>query len=121
MAINQTLNYLLAKRADAILCFGATVTTASTYLNGAGGVAGDGLPMPRAGRVIRVDCWDGALLKSSTGSIAFSQKDRLSVYANASGANFNATVRLNGVDSTLAANGAAQNTDLQVVLHVRFD
>jgi hypothetical protein len=121
MAINQTLNYLLAKRSDALLCFGDSLTTSSAYLKCASGVAGDGLPMPRAGRVIRVDCWDGANLESGSGSISFSQGDRLSVYAVASGANFNVTVRVNGVNSTLAANGAAQNSTLQVVLYVRFD
>jgi len=120
MSINKTLNYLLAKRADILLCFSAQVTTSSTYLKGSGGEAGDGFPLPRAARIYRIDCWDGTVLVSSSGNITVSQGERLSVYAVASGGNFNVTLRINGINTTLAANGAGMNTTLWVTVHLQF-
>ena len=118
MTINHTLNYLLARRHETLICFSAAVTTGSQYLNGPGGQPGDGLPLPKAALVTRIDCWDGANLKSATGLISVAAGGRLSVYAAASGGLFDVKLRVNGVDTTLAAVGAGVNTTLFVAVHL---
>ena len=120
MSINNALNYLLNQRHECLFAFSAPVTTLSTYLNGPGGVAGDGFPMAGAARIYRIDCWDGSNLVSGTENIKFSQGERLSVYATASGLNFNVSVRKNGIDTLLVANGTAQNCSLYVTVHLKL-
>ncbi len=121
MSINKTLNYLLARQGDTALGFGATLTTASSYLNGPGGTAGDGFPMPRAGRVTRLDVWDGAVPLVGTDNVSFIAGDRLSVYATAGAGVFDISLRVNGVDTTLVALGAAMNATLYAVIDVKFE
>jgi len=119
--INQTLNYLLARRREMLICFSGAVTTAATYLKGGGGEAGDGLPLPRAGRILRIYCWDGTNLVSGTGNVSVTQGQRLSVHATPSGGNFNLTVRVNGAATALMATGAGQNSTLFVTVLVQLD
>jgi len=120
MSINKTLNYLLAKRADVVMCFSAQVTTSSTYLKGAGGEAGDGFPLPRDARLYRIDCWDGISLFSDTGSVSVNQGDRISVYATINAGNFDVAIRVNGINSALVATGVAANATLMVTLHSKM-
>ncbi len=112
MSINNVLNHERTKRKEMILGFSKVVTTTSLYLNGCGGNSGDGHPLPKAGRILSINCWDGTNLVTSTGSISFSAGDRLSVYAAASGGKFDVTARINGVDTALAANALDQSTTL---------
>jgi len=119
--INNTLAYLLARRREMLLCFSGAVTTTATYLKGAGGEAGDGLPLPRAGRILRIDCWDGSNLVSASGNVSVAQGQRVSVHATPSGGAFNVTLRLNGVATTLSASGAGQNATLFVTALVQLD
>lgn len=120
MSINNTLNYLLAKQSDVMLCFSDQVTTSSTYLKGAGGQAGDGFPLPRDARLYRIDCWDGSVLVSDTDNIEISQGDRISVYATANGGVMDVKVRINGSDTALVAAGCLQNATLMVTIHLNL-
>ncbi len=120
MTINQTLNNLTAQRSDLILTFGAPVGTASIYLNGGGGVAGDGYPLPKGARAYRIDCWDGASLNSDTDNVLFSQGDRISVYAEVNGGSFDVKVRKNGVSTALVAASVSQSATLLVSVHLKF-
>ena len=120
MSINKTMNYLLTQKQETLICFSAQVTTSSTYLKGPGGEAGDGFPMPRKARVYRIDCWDGSNLKSKSDNVVFNQSERLSVYATASGLNFDVAVRNNGVSTALVATGANQNCTLWVTVHLKL-
>ena len=120
MAINKTLNYLLAKRSESLLCFSDSVSTLSTYLKGAGGQSGDGFPLPKNGRIFRVDCWDGSQLVSASGNVAVSQEQRISVYANYVLTAFDVEIHVNGVSTTLKATGAGSNTNLYVTVHLQM-
>lgn len=120
MSLNNTLSYLLSKRQEMLLCFSDAVTTASTYLKGAGGQAGDGFPLPYDARIYRVDCWDGSGVQSGSGNISASQGDRVSLYAQANGSNFDVYVRINGINTTLVAAGLAQNTTLYATAHIQL-
>jgi len=118
LTINETLNYLLAKRTELVVLFSAQVTTGSTYLKGGGGEAGDGWAMPRSGKLVAVDVWDGTMRHSDTDEIAFAAGDRISVYASYGGTNFAVTVRINGVDTALSATNVLPNTTLFATLNL---
>ncbi len=120
MSINKTLNYLLTQKQETLICFSAQVTTVSTYLKGSGGEAGDGFPMPQKARIYRIDGWDGSNLKSKSDNVVFNQGERLSVYATASGLNFDVEVRNNGVGTALVASGTNQNCTLWVTVHLKL-
>lgn len=120
MSINETLNYLLATRHVILLNFSAQVSTSSVYLKSAGGEAGDGLPLPRDAALCRIDCWDGLQVVSSQGNISAVQGDRVSVYAEAAAGSFNVKVRLNGVDTTLTADGVNANATLWATVYLQL-
>ncbi|MDP8239254.1 MAG: hypothetical protein P9X24_09195 [Candidatus Hatepunaea meridiana] len=120
MSINKTLNYMLAKQAEVLLNFSGQVTMSSTYLKGAGGELGDGFPLPKNARIYRIDCWDGTSLVSDSGDVAANQGDRLSVYANQNAGVFDVYVQINGVNSSLVATGAVNNTTLMVTVHLKL-
>lgn len=120
MSINKTLNYLFAQRSNVLICFSGAVTTSTVDLKCAGGESGDGLPLPSAARIYRVDCWDGTTLVSDTDNVKAEQGERISVRAVASGGAFDVTVRLNGNSTTLVASGALQNATLMVTVHLRL-
>jgi len=120
MSINRTLNYLLAKRAEGMICFSAQVTTSSTYLKGPGGEAGDGFPLPRGARIYRIDCWDGTVLTSDTGNESASQGDRLSVYAAYGSGSFTVTVRINGVDTSIKVTSISSGVTLMVTVYFKL-
>jgi len=120
MSINKTLNYLLTQKQETLICFSAQVTTASTYLKGPGGEAGDGFPMPRKARVYRIDCWDGSSLISKSDNVLFNAGERLSIYATTTGLNFDVAVFNNGVSTALVASGTNQNCTLWVTVHLKL-
>jgi len=99
------------------MLFSAQVTTSSTYLKGGGGEAGDGWPIPKSGKIVGIDVWDGANLHSVTGEVSFSAGDRISVYA-ASGTTFSVYVRINGVNTTIVATNIAPNSTLFATLNL---
>ena len=120
MSVNQTLNYMLAKQAELLLSFSGQVTTSSTYLKGGGGEAGDGFPLPKDARIYQIDCWDGSNLVSSTGNVSIKQGERISVYAAFNAGNFDVSVRINGVNTTITAAGLAASSTLMVTVHLKL-
>ena len=120
MAINKTLNYLLAKQSEVLLCFSAQVATTSIYLKGSGGEAGDGFPLPRNARIYRIDCWDGTSLVSDTGNVSVNQGQRVSVYAAYNAGSYDVKVRVNGADSALVASGLLANSTLMATVHLKM-
>jgi hypothetical protein len=118
MQINNTLNHLLARRSEVLLPFSGAVTTASTYLKGAGGETGDGFPLPKGGKIVGLNVWDGVTHKSGTDEIVFSAGDRISLYAAYNAPVFTATVRINGVDTTLIASSLAANSTYMAHIHL---
>ena len=120
MAINRTLNYLLAKQSEVLLCFSAQVVTTSIHLKGSGGESGDGFPLPKNARIYRIDCWDGTNLVSDTGNVTINQGQRVSVYAVYNAGNFDVKVRVNGVNSELSAAGLLANATLMATVHLKL-
>ena len=120
MSINPTLNYLKAEQSLILLCFSDAVTTSSKYLKGAGGVAGDGFPMPTAGVIEVIQVWDGVDVERSSGTVAFAAEDRISVYALNDLSEFTVYVRKNGVNTALSVGGLAENTNLLATVTIRL-
>lgn len=114
--INDTLNYLLAKRSVLLLNFAGEVTTSSEYLKGSGGGAGDGYIIPRPALISRLDCWDGSLSASDEDKIKISPGDRISLYAESDTGSFSVVLRINGVSTQLAVSGLSINSTLFATL-----
>jgi len=120
MTLNHTLCHLLARRHEQMLCFSRQLTSGPQYLKCAGGESGDGLPLPKAARIYRLDCWDGVTLFSAVGNVSASQGSRISVYASPNGGVYDLTVRINGVDTALRATGIAPGATLLVTVHLQL-
>ena len=120
MAINKTLNYMLAKQSEVLLCFSAQVVTTSIYLKGSGGEAGDGFPLPKKAHIYRIDCWDGTNLISDTDNISANQGQRVSVYAAYNSGSFDVKVRVNGIDTALITTGLLANSTLFATVHLKM-
>jgi len=120
MSVNKSLNFLNSKQSIAVFHFSDAVTTISKYLNGAGGVAGDGFAMPYGGIILGIQVYDGSSLHSAAGSVEFSTGDRISVYANHSGSNFNVYVRKNGVNTVVLVTGLPENVNLAATVTCRL-
>jgi len=116
--INNTLNYLLAQKSDLLLTFSDQTSGISTYIHGGGTVAGDGFPLPKAGHLLRIDCWDGSTLHSGDGSVELAQGDRISVYAQVNGSYYDVYVRVNGINSELHAASVPLSAPLMVTVHI---
>ena len=101
---------MLAKQAEMLLSFSGQVTTSSTY----------GFPLPKDARIYRIDCWDGLNLVSKTANVSASQGERISVYAAFNAGNFDVSVRINGVNTTLTATGLAASSTLMVTVHLKL-
>jgi len=112
MSVNKSLNFLNSKQSIAVFHFSDAVTTISKYLKGAGGVAGDGFALPYDGVILGLQVYDGSTLHSAAGSVQFSAGDRISVYANHSGSNFNVYVRKNGVNTVVLVTGLPESVNL---------
>jgi hypothetical protein len=110
--LNITLSSLLARAPLSTMGFSGSVTTASAYLNGPGGLAGDGFSMPRRGRITALRVWDGSTDRSDSEEITFNPGDRLSVFCQNTGSNFSVRLRLNGSTTTLQVNNVPFNASL---------
>lgn len=110
--MNQTHSFLLATRPPQTICFSGAVTNASVYLNGPGGQAGDGYPLPRRGILTRLDVWDGTTLRSDTDEISFNIGDRLALFCQSTGSNFTLKIRINGTSTNLQVPNVPFNTTL---------
>ena len=113
---NQTHNYLLANTPISTMGFSGTTGTSSIYLNGPGGVAGDGFALPRRGYLTGFTLWDGSVVRSDAAKISFDSADRLSVYCQNTGTDFTVKVRLNGVSTSLQTTGVPHSLTLQAVV-----
>jgi hypothetical protein len=113
---NSTQNYLLANTPLSTICFSGTTDTSSIYLNGPGGIAGDGLPLPRRGFLTGFTLWDGSLVRSDADKVSFNSGDRLSVYCQNTGTDSTVKVRLNGVSTSLQITAVPYNSTLQAVV-----
>ncbi len=120
MSVNATLNYLKAEQSITLLCFSDSVTTSSKYLKGAGGIAGDGFPMPTAGSIESIDVYDGNDIYSGVGPVSFAAGDKISVYAMNDLSEFTVYVRRNGVNTSVLTGGISENTDLMAVVAIKL-
>ncbi len=113
---NSTHNYLLANTPLSTICFSGTTGTSSVYLNGPGGVAGDGFALPRRGYLTGLTLWEGSLVRSDADKISFNSGDRVSVYCQSTGTDFTVKVRLNGVSTSLQVSAVRHNSTMQAVV-----
>ena len=120
MSINPTLNYLKAQQSLVLLCFSDSVTTSSKYLKGPGGIAQDGFPMPAAGTIESIQVYDGTDIEKVEGPLSFNAGDRISVYAVNATSAFTVYVRKNGVNTAVAAEDRAENTDILTTVTIRL-
>jgi len=118
MNVNNTLNQIMARRTELLLNFSATVTTSSTELKCGGGETGQGVPLPKAGRTLGLQVWDGTALKTASTEVEFSAGDRVNLYAQYGAGDFTVTLRINGVGSTLSVAGVAPNATLTASLYI---
>ena len=121
MPINQTLNYLRNEQTLITLCFSDSVTTSDKYLKGAGGIAGDGFPMPAAGVLLEIRVYDGSNVLSDADEVEFAAGDRISVYAVYDVDHFIVYIRKNGVNISIHADGVSANTYLLATAWLRLD
>ena len=113
---NQTHNYLLANTPLSTICFSGTTGTSSIYLNGPGGVSGDGFALPRRGYLTGLTLWDGSVVRSDATQVTFDSGDRASVYCQNTGTDFTVKVRLNGISTSLQVTGVPHSSTLQAVV-----
>jgi len=101
---NQTHCFKLAEMQICNIFFSATLpAAASTYVNGSGGLAGDGFPVPKNGYITQLSVWDDTnnVLYTDVAEDAVSGNNRLSCYATFTGTDFQIRVRKNGVNTSL--------------------
>ncbi|MFZ5434440.1 MAG: hypothetical protein ACOZB3_11795 [Calditrichota bacterium] len=115
---NTTLNYLFARAPLSTVGFSGTVTSVSVYLNAPGGIAGDGVPMPRAGYLTGLQVWDGTRQYSDQAKIAFNAGDRLAIYCQNVGGSYTVRARLNGVSTALDCAEIPFNVTLFATLEI---
>jgi hypothetical protein len=110
------LGYLFGRAPISTMGFSGAVASSSVHLKGAGGEAGDGFPLPRSGVLTGLQVWDGSTLRFDTDEISCSGGDRLSIFCQNAGTDFNVTVRVNGASTSLQAAGVPYNSTLYVVV-----
>jgi hypothetical protein len=121
MPLNATENYLKDRQQCVLMNFSGTVTTSDTYLAGAGGIAGDGFPMPAPGKILRLYVFDGTNISLTTIQTSFDAEDRVSVYAEFESPWYQVTVRVNGVNTSTYCSQVAANATLYVSVLARLD
>lgn len=114
--VNHTLSYLYSTTPLSTMAFSGVTTSASIYLNGPGGQAGDGFPMTRSGVLTGLRLWDGSAGRFDVDQVAFQPGDRLSVYCQNTGSDFTVKVRLNGASTSLQVTGQPFNCTLMAVV-----
>jgi hypothetical protein len=112
----STLSYLFARSPISTMGFSGVTASTSVHLNGPGGQAGDGFPLPRDGVLTRLELWDGSTRRFDTDEISFSAGDRLTVYCQNVGASFTVKVRFNGVSTALQIEDVPLNSTLFAVV-----
>ena len=98
------------------MCFSGTTGTTSQGLPGAGGQAGSGFPLPRAGFLTSVHLWDGSTYRFDANEIAFAAGDRLSVFCQAGASDYTVKVRLNGNSTGLQMTGVPFSSTLYITV-----
>jgi hypothetical protein len=116
--INPSLNFLHEQITECVIPFSKSVTTSSTYLAGAGGLAGDGFPLPADGAILGIRAYDGTNDKDKLDLVQVSAGDRISVYALNFAGSFNLHVRVNGIDTTVSVTALNENTDIYACVHI---
>lgn len=112
----STLSYIFARSPISTMAFSGVTASSSIHLNGPGGQAGDGFPMPRDGVLTGLQLWDGSTRRFDTDEISFAAGDRLAVYCQNAGASFTVKVRFNGVSTALQIEGVPFNSSLLAVV-----
>lgn len=112
----QTHAFKLAQQPLAVLCFSGAVASSSVYLPGAGGVAGDGFPVPYNGYALSIHVWDGSTMRSDSAQIALTAYERLSVYCTWTGTDFTVRLRIDGVNSSLQVTAVPGSSSLTVTI-----
>ncbi|MBZ0266167.1 hypothetical protein K8I28_16035 [bacterium] len=121
MSLNFTAAWLAAKRSASLLCFARTVTTSSVGLFGAGGVDGDGYPIPVNGRSMKLSVYDGSTVRSSELNVEIEAGDRISLYATYIDPTFTVSMRKNGATTPLQVSGCDASTTLQASLLLQLE
>lgn len=118
MSHNLTSIWLNARQSACILPFSKPLTTSSTWLNGPGGVVGDGVPMPVAGLVRGLTVFDGYAVRSESGEVPFNAGDRLAVYATYDGGSslFSLAVVINASPAAIVVASVASSTNVFATL-----
>lgn len=109
---NTTHALVMAQNPRSNLAFSAALGTASIYLNGSGGIAGDGFPIPYDGFLTDLNTWDGATNRTDVDEIAISSNDRLSIYAFYTGSDFTIKVYKNGAATDLQVANFPASTNI---------
>ena len=112
MSFNLVSTWLEAKKSPTILQFSGPVLTTSVFLRGAGGIGGDGFPLPVNGIATKIAVFDGVSTNSSNGSVSLAIGDRVSVYATFNGGVFSVELYINGVSTGLQVGNCTTNTNL---------
>ncbi len=101
--------------------FAENVGTSDRYLKGAGGIAGDGYPMPAPGKIMRLYVYDGNSVRTSTVESSFDAGDRISVKAEYESPWMQVAVQIDGSNSSSYCSQVASNATLLVSVLLRLD
>ena len=118
MSLNLTTTWIEASRSIQVLPFSKHLSSSSTWLIGAGGLAGDGFAMPHGGVIRRLQLFDGFSVREATATLAFEAGDRIAVYATWNGSNFTVAVTINAVVSSVAVASVVANRDLYATVEL---
>lgn len=114
MSLNLTAAWLQARLNPTVLFFGKTLATASTYLQGPGGMAVGDYPLPRAGVLRGLTVFDGFDTYTDSGSVAVQAGDRIGVYATYLGnSTFSVAITLNSIVTSLSVSGIHANEPVE--------
>ena len=121
MPLNATENYLRNRQQCVLMNFSGAVATSDCYLAGAGGVAGDGFPMPAPGKVLRLYVFDGVNISATSVQTSFDADDRISIHALFESPWYQITLRVNGQNTSTYCSQVSANATLYVSVLVRLD
>jgi hypothetical protein len=112
MSLNPTLNYLLQKFSVSVIPFSKSITKDPTYLAGAGGLAGDGFPIPASGTILGLIVWDKTCVYQKMVSQVVNPGDRISIYAEHVDSDFTVRVQVNGNPTEIFVTEVKENSDV---------
>ena len=118
--MNLTHTLLLASRPLNMICFSGAVTNQSVYLNGPGGQAGDGFPLPRRGYLTALHLWNGTTHLFDTNEIVFNSGERIAIYCQSTGSDFTVKVRVNGTSTALEISNVPFNATLFATVELQL-